>query len=531
VITLPLDLTFDKTYAYRSAGRDRVRGREAYVLQFFPADPDAAGGLYRGRVWIDAESFVRLKVSLIQTGLEAPVLSNEEVDRYEEQTGPDGYGYWLMTRVDGQQLWNTVGRNLVVRRELTFDSFEINPAEPDFDERRNRAYASEHQMLRDTDEGFRYLIRKDDGSRSVKAKVDASMLLVGGGAFKDSSTDVTPLAGVNYFTYDLGGKKIQLEVFAAGALGFAAASKPDLIGRNVSGTLDLAYSVIKFDDKVFVGDNEQLLERIRMRPQNLAFRLGIPAGEFFKFNLFADFTYRQYFDEDEARAAIDEFNAANPEELEFVLPQDHWEAAGTLEAEFNRRGYTVSASLTRAARSAWEEWGLVDTNTGQFGRVDPLTGQFVPVGPAPVEDGFTRWGARAFKEWYLGGFQKVRGEVDYLDGSDLDRFSRYQFSFFGDDRLNGFSGSGVRFDRGAIVRAGYAFNLLEAIRFDVVLERAWIEEPALFETRSFAGVGLSANLVGPWKTVFNLNYGYALDSDIPDLEGEQEFLLLVFKLF
>jgi len=38
-------------------------------------------------------------------------------------------------------------------------------------------------------------------------------------------------------------------------------------------------------------------------------------------------------------------------------------------------------------------------------------------------------------------------------------------------------------------------------------------------------------VVGPWKTVISLNYGRALVSDIADLEGKQEFLLVVLKLF
>ena len=40
VVTLPLDLTLDKTYSYRLRGRDRVAGREAYVLEFAPNEPD-----------------------------------------------------------------------------------------------------------------------------------------------------------------------------------------------------------------------------------------------------------------------------------------------------------------------------------------------------------------------------------------------------------------------------------------------------------------------------------------------------------
>ena len=36
---------------------------------------------------------------------------------------------------------------------------------------------------------------------------------------------------------------------------------------------------------------------------------------------------------------------------------------------------------------------------------------------------------------------------------------------------------------------------------------------------------------GPWKTVYTVNYGYAFASDIPDLEGSQEFFVLILKLF
>mgnify|MGYP000597386412 CR=1 FL=1 len=49
VITLPLDLTLDKTYSYRLIGRDRVGGREAYELEFQPFDPDALRALLRTR--------------------------------------------------------------------------------------------------------------------------------------------------------------------------------------------------------------------------------------------------------------------------------------------------------------------------------------------------------------------------------------------------------------------------------------------------------------------------------------------------
>ena len=120
----------------------------------------------------------------------------------------------------------------------------------------------------------------------------------------------------------------------------------------------------------------------------------------------------------------------------------------------------------------------------------------------------------------------------WLDGEDLDRFSRYQFGFFGDDRLNGFSGSGVRFDHGLLARAGYDFNILEALRIGLSVDTARVEDLSTgIGEQSFTGLGLNANFPAPWKLVISLGYGLALASDIPELEGQQEFLLLVLKLF
>jgi hypothetical protein len=269
-------------------------------------------------------------------------------------------------------------------------------------------------------------------------------------------------------------------------------------------------------------------QRIETRGQSLSLRMGFPLGQFFKLNVIGDLRDRRYYDNDDAMAELASLSATVGTPLEFVLPADHLETAASLEAVFQRRGYAVSGSYTRAARSEFEEWGLRETS-GSFGMVEG--GVFVPSGPEPVEDSFTRFDVSAAKEWFLPRFQELRGSLAYLDGSGLDRFSRYQFTFFGADRLDGFSGSGVRFGRGVIGRAGYSFNLLEVLRFDLTLSQARTRLESASPTQAFTGLGLSTNFVGPWKSVIALNYGYAVRSDIPDLEGQQEFLLLLLKLF
>lgn len=533
VITLPLDLTLDRTYRYRKVGRAKVRGREAYILAFEPDQEQAARSLYRGRVWIDAETFVRVKTSVVQTRLSGEVLANEEIDLFLPHPGPDGELYWMLTEATGQQIWKAAGRNFIVQREVTFESFEINPDVADFEARREAAYASSNRMLRDTDEGFRYL-EPDESGKRVLADPKTSQLFAAAGAFQEASgDDIQPLAGVNYFDYDLFGKGLQFNGFFGGVVGFATLSDPDLFGTPLDLTIDAALFGIRTGDEVFLGADELLEEEIERRNQRLALRLGIPIGKFSKLSWIGGMGYREFSDGGDGRDARELYNLDNPSQsLAFVLPDDHVEVFARLEAEFNRRGYNLSLYGQSSSRKSWDTWGLFDTTSDQFVEFDPATELYVDGAAPAVEDRYALWGGSFFKEWFLPKFQKVRGEINYLDGADLDRFSNYEFNIFGDDRLFGFAGSGVRFDQGVIGRAGYSFNLLEVIRFDVALEQAQVENSLTDGVRrSFTGVGLSANLVGPWQTVINLNYGYALNSDIPDLEGESEFLLLVFKLF
>ena len=537
VVTVPLDLTLGKTYDYRLVGAGRVGDREAYVLAFEPLDPQATQSLYRGRVWIDRESFVRLRMSVIQPELEPPVISNEENQIYTPWIGPDGFEYWQLTTTDSQQVWKTGGRNFVVRRKLTFESMEINPDPADFGRRRSASYASSNQMLRDTREGFRYLKQEQDGSRTVQQEIDSSQIFAAVGATEDSSTDgVVPLGGIDYFNYNLFGKDIQVNALFAGVLGLFTASDPDLFGGNLDLTLDAFLIAIKTEDKLFESDDEVLTERIEQRNQNLSWQLGFPFGQFVKVNLTGGLRFLRYFDSDDAEEAVASYNLNNPSQsLQFVLPEDHEQLTGGVSAEFNRMGYAIQGRMARSRRSSWSDWGMFDTAAPggpAFVSLDPATGLYVASTPQPSQDRFTQWSITAFKEWYLPKFQKLRAEVDYLDGEDLDRFSRYRFTQFGSDRLSGFAGSGVRFDHGLVARAGYSFNLFEAIRFDAVLENAWVENDGSGDGRqSFTGFGLGGNVVGPWTTVISLSYGYALSSDIEDLEGDHEFLLFVLKLF
>jgi len=523
VVTLPLDLTFDKTYEYKLAGDDTVDGHAAYIVAFQPTAELAGKSLYRGRVWIDKERFVRLRTSTIQTNLEPPVLQNEETDNFVPVTGPDGGTYMLIGRVDGQQLWSGGGRNFVVRRELAFAGYEINLPAGRFDEALKAAYASDDQVLRDTGQGFRYRQKQPDGERVVQEHAKTSALFALAGVVKDDSIDtVVPLAGVNWFDYDFLKKKIQINVFFAGVYAFVNVTDPSVRGTKLDLGAEASLVGLKFDDTLFVNGTEDVAQRVRRRSQYLTGRLGYPLGVFFKMSAIGDLAWNAYDDSSDAQEALAAQNVANGTNLSFVLPVDHLVYSGTLQFEFNRKGYSITAAGSASRRSEWDNWGLYDNTTAAF----------VDANLDPDQRSFSSWTLTAFKEWYLPKFQKLKAEVDYLDGRNLDRFSQYRFGRFGSESLNGFAGTGVRFDTGYIARTGWAFNILEAVRFDASVEFAHVNDRLEDDRfRNHTGVGLSFNVVGPWKTIWQGSYGRAVASDVPELKGKQEFQLIVLKLF
>jgi hypothetical protein len=523
VLTLPLDLTFDKTYDYTLIGEDTQQGRPAYIVGFEPVEALAGQSLYRGRVWIDKESFVRLRTSVIQTNLEPPVLQNEETDTYVPVTGPDGATYILIGRIDGQQLWSGWGRNFVVRRELALTGFELNMPEEEFDGSLKAAYASDDQMLRDTDKGFRYLKTQPDGERVVQETVKTDALFALAGALKDDSTSgVVPLLGVNWFDTNFLKKDLQFNVFFAGVFAYVNLTDPSIRGSKVDLGVEASLVGLKLDDQFYVNGVEDVSQRVLRRSQFLTGRFGYPLGEFFKVSAIGDIAWNAYEESSDAKDALAEFNAANGTDYSFVVPPDDRVYSGTLRFQFNRMGYSLTASGTASRRSEWNPWGLYDNQTATF--VDPSFDS--------AQQSFQTWSLVAFKEWYLPKFQKLKAELGYLDGGNLDRFSQYGFARFGAESLAGYAGTGLRFDTGYLARTGWAFNILNVVRFDVSAEFAHIKD-SLKDDRfqNFSGLGLSFNVVGPWKTIWQGSYGRAITADVPELEGTQEFELVVLKLF
>lgn len=502
---LPLEIHFNRQYRYRLRGTEKVGDRDAWVVDFAPAGPAGEGAkLYQGTVWVDRQVYARLRTRAVQIGLEGEVISNEETLHYspiDEQGNPAGWSaqsFVLPLRLVAQQILSVVNTATVVERETQLTDVRING--PAFEQDRKQVADSEVTMVRDTAQGLRYLVKDEaGGERVVKEGFDSSKLFAIGGVFYDDALDYPlPLAGINYFSFDFRGTGKQLNAFFAGALLVADIAEPRLFGSKFDAGADVFALAVPITDTLYRGDREANEEDVELRTGNVGFKLGRPLGNFVK--LGAEYTalYFGYGDADDTADG-------------FVVPSNNITHSIDLNASFARSGYRLFATGSYNRRSEWDFWGL-------------------PGNPEWSEDkqDFLRYEFRASKNWYLPRFQKASVELDYASGTDLDRFSKYQFGFFGGTRVHGYQSNRVRASEVIAGHASYGFEIGQMLRLEAVADAALAtDEDAGLDQELLAGVGVQGSFMGPWQTLINLDVG------VPVAGPDDGFVLyLVFlKLF
>jgi hypothetical protein len=133
----------------------------------------------------------------------------------------------VLTR--GQSILRTFSRTTTLERTTELLEVRLDPA--DFAERKAASLAGDQVMVRDTDQGVRYLEKKKDGERVVVDDAKTSRLFGLGGVFYDDSFDYPlPLLGVYYIDLDAGRRRS-----SSRASGAARSSRARTTTRTSSG--------------------------------------------------------------------------------------------------------------------------------------------------------------------------------------------------------------------------------------------------------------------------------------------------------
>ena len=469
VTTLPLDIRLTEDYDYAIHGEATVSGRRTYHLTFAPKTTTGDKPIYRGSVWIDKETFALLRRDSVQLNLKGETLSNVQTEYYRPVPGqPD---VLLPLEIKGQQVFSTAGRTTAIERDVTMESVRVNPA--DFESVREAAYASQAQMIRDTEQGMRYLVpdAAHPGQRIVEEKVSKKSTFGLLGAFYDNALDYPiPLLGVQHFNFDLFGTGKQLSVFFGGALLTTNYTDPSLAGSRFDLGADLFAVAIAFGDTAYRNGQEVLGEKIKHLPAVFQVNVGHPLGPYLKGSV-------------SLVEKWDNFQRDKETAPDFVTPQDTLTEGVEGKLVGNFRGFNATLTGGYFHRNHWTFWGI------------PGNSEF-----DPSQKDYWKYSLTVSKDQYFRGFRKLHASVGYLGGSRLDRFSQYEFGTFSGNPMRGYSSGSVRVEKAFIANVSYGLNIEDIIRFEGFYDQALAtQRVAGYHNTYFSGAGLLASLNGPWQ--------------------------------
>ena len=498
LLSLPLQLRFDDGYRYRLTGRERVDGYDCYAVGFDPVRDDSA--LYRGTVWIDVKTFARVRVHAVQGRLSAPVVSNDETQRY----APVVVGnrpVFLFSGLTARQIVLIAGRNLLVEKSVDFSDFHVNP--DTFDRDRASARESDRVMYRETANGLRYFV-KEQGRRVVSDRpTNHAKAMAIGTTIDPSYAFPLPMFGIDYLNFRFGSPNQQLAILFAGVLAAGNIQRSKIGNTNLDASVDFFAIAAPSSDRVYGPNGEIESLRLLTWPLTTGLNLGWQATPFQK----ATFQYQFRFD-----GYVKDRTTAEA----FEVPSSTVTQGLGGAWEYRRAGYSLLLNGTWFGRAAWQPWGL-----RAAGANDPAL---------PTPRTYEKYAGSLSRDFYLSPFQKIHLNGGWFSGRDLDRFGQYQFGMFDDTRVHGVPASGVRYSELAMARGSYSLDIFGHYRVDLFLDRAWGRDvPGRGLWDPMTGIGVALNLRTPWSTMLRVDVGKSLLPSRYDALGSTTLQILLLK--
>jgi hypothetical protein len=402
------------------------------------------------------------------------------------------------------QRYEGAGHRTPIHRTIETPEHEINP--PDFEARLQAAYASPHVMLRETPQGLRYLLRDraESGTRDVAPRAGERIRTAVFGILVDPNITVPlPFAGFSYVDLNLFDTGAQLNAFFGGTYGQLSWSVPS-IARTRWQAQGRAFGIAaRYNDRSFRDGIEVYRENITQRPAH--FSAGVTRPLLWR--LRARFDYELDYTA---------FERADTTATTFIVPPDALVHGLVVAVEGESGPWSARAWWNPARRQRWREWGSTDgISTTSFDEARA----------------FQRFGVAAARTLALGSTVSSRIEAAWMDGADLDRFSRYSFGAF-ENRLHGYPTASIRYDRGGVARsvtswAGRGF------RIDAFADVAAVRDPGFGERlRGYPGVGAAVEAGGPLRTLWSVEWGYGFKARRSDGgQGTQSIRVTAYRTF
>lgn len=465
----PLVIALGEEYRYALERRDRLDGADVYVVSF-------RGAAARGTAWIDATTFALRRLETVQSGLRGAIVSSEQ----HEQFGAfpvEGDTAWLPVRTTVFQMYEGAGHRTPIHRTIETSAYDINP--PQFDAELRAAYASPYLMLRETPDGLRYLLRDpakpEDATRQVALRAGQRIRTAVFGVLVDPNITVPlPFAGISYVDLNLFNTGAQLNAFFGGSYGQLSWSVPTIAGTRWQAHGRAFGIAARYNDRAFRAGIEQYRENITQRPAHLSAGLVRRLASRMRARIDYELDYTA-------------FDRADTTETVFVVPVDAVVHGLLATVEGESGPWSARVWWNPAMRQRWASWGLNGTER--------------------TSRAFQRFGTVVARTVALGRTVGSRVELAWMDGADLDRFSRYSFGAF-DNRLRGYPTASIRYDRGVVARTVTSWSS-RGWRLDGFADMAVVRDPGFGDAlRGYPGLGAALEGGGPFRTLWSVEWGY-----------------------
>ncbi len=468
VNVVPLDIDLTENYVYTKAGSGKVEGKEVWIVDFKPVKGRENDSVYKGRLWIQKESYICLRKRMVQLNLTGSALSNTETQYMQNVNG-----VWLPVTVKGHQAFLTGGRVTNIEKKVVLEKLSINPE--NFSGLKKEAMDSDYRILRDTDKGFRYLVKnKKSGKRTVEWKSGRSQISAVFGGFYDSSFAFpVPLAGINYLDFDFQGKGRQVNVLFGGALLSAIYSDPSFLGTKIDVGGSLFAIAFPSRNRIYRNSKEIQHETVKDWPLRAHLNFGFPLGHNMKFSTFLFGHYNKY---SKHKDTADDY----------IVPKSSLTYGARCRLNYFFKGFDLSLWGVWGRRSRWSYWG------------EPGNSEY-----DPAQRDFFRWRLSLSKDFNFSNFRQFKLKAVWLDGKDLDRFSAYRFGFFNELKMSGFNSGTIRAEKAFMLNLSYGYKISRMLGIEVKYDSLLLTNKYEgHKDRYFSGVAVAGTTAVPlWNNM------------------------------
>jgi hypothetical protein len=351
----------------------------------------------------------------------------------------------------------------------------------DYAARLDAAHRSDAVLLRDTPQGYRFLVPQSTAAggeprRLLSSNRDHVATVVGGTLFDPNISVPLVFAGVSYVDFNVFRTGTQLNAFFGGTYARLSWATRPFVGNRWRLAGDASGVAVSYNDRAFRAGVEQYDENLHQRPAQMSLATIGTIAPAVRLRAAYDLGYTRY-----TRA---ETTAVN-----FLVPASTPVHGGRIALEADHGPWNATAWLTVSRRQQWNIWGSAPSAA----QLDART--------------FERYGGTLARAIVWSPRAVAHVDMAWMTGRPLDRFSQFTFGSF-DNPLRGYPSVSIRYSTGAAVRSVATWTPTPRVRLDGFGDLGIVRRSDDGLGGVYPGLGAAVEAPTPFGWLLAAEWGY-----------------------